>query len=108
MSTTDEEIDAMFRKDRKAALRDAAAYRALRPEVRAFAQAIEDALRSNDAKGGWDNCSEEYLVTKLAEEVGEVAALVVRGTGGPSDHIRRECADVAAMALMLWDNARAR
>lgn len=45
----------------------------LRPEVEAFAQLMERALRENDDKGGWDRCSNGYLQTRLHQEVEELA-----------------------------------
>jgi hypothetical protein len=43
----------------------------LRPEVRAFANLMEDRLRQNDHKGGWKACQITYLQDKLDEERAE-------------------------------------
>lgn len=76
----------------------------LRPEVQAFARLVETQLRVNDHKGGWSGCSPEWLVAKLAEELGEVARYVVRRADrGHAADVARECADIAAVAMMLAD-----
>ncbi len=40
----------------------------LRPEVAAFAQLMEKALRENDYKGGWSDCEPAALLRRLREE----------------------------------------
>ena len=37
-----------------------------------FTKKMEEALQSNDYKGGWENCSNKYLIDKLNEEVDEL------------------------------------
>jgi len=44
----------------------------LRPEVAAFAQLMERALRDNDHKGGWQECSLPSLIRRLGEETAEL------------------------------------
>lgn len=96
----------MLQHERVRRANDAAAWNNLRPKVRAFAEQIEMALRRNDHKGGWHGCTLEWLASKLAEECGEVASIVVRRSAiGPADQIAQECADVAAVAMMIADNA---
>lgn len=76
----------------------------LRPEVQAFARLVETQLRANDHKGGWSGCSPEWLVAKLSEELGEVARYVVRRADrGHAAEVAKECADIAAVAMMLAD-----
>ena len=72
----------------------------MRPEVRAFAALMERELRANDHKGGWRDCTMEYLFDKLAEEYIEFLQAVVRkdkpGTAS-------EGADLANIVMMICD-----
>lgn len=43
-----------------------------RPEVVAFADAMEAKLRDNDSKGGWKNCTPHWLMMRLIGEVAEL------------------------------------
>ncbi len=67
-----------------------------------FGKKMEEALRWNDYKGGWENCSNEYLIAKLNEEVDELKQAIWMGKSG--DMIMQEAADVANIAMMLADN----
>lgn len=96
----------------------------LRPEVKTFTQAMEIVLKENDYKGGWKNCTLEYLINKLDEEVKELKeALTIRqkyielnrGSRSVEDcwydlscksseeNILWEASDVANIAMMLAD-----
>lgn len=93
-----------------------------RPEVRAFAHVMERVLKENDHKGGWQQETHEFLLSKFNEEVGEVKAVadllarlemlpdVVHAIGGRDTmerlrmHLLRELADVANVCMMLADN----
>lgn len=44
----------------------------LRPEVAAFAQLMEQALRDNDYKGGWSDCDVRDLLARMKEETVEL------------------------------------
>jgi len=72
----------------------------LRPALRWFAEQMELKLRANDHKGGWNQCSLQYLFEKLDEEVGELSATLT------NEETIREAADVANIAMMIADNAR--
>ncbi len=72
----------------------------LRPEVQAFAERMERALLSNDHKGGWDDCRDEYLLGRLEDELLELRK-AINGRGGS---VQEEAADVANFAMMLADN----
>ena len=77
----------------------------LRPAVIGFAIAMERQLRENDEeKGeiGWLSSSSLILLTKLTEEAGEVAELILQLDFSP-DKVRKECADVGNMAMMIAD-----
>lgn len=71
----------------------------LRPEVLAFAQAMENQLRANDHKGGWKGCDYAWLFGRLLEEVKELEREVTRD----GEHILSEAADVANFAMMIAD-----
>lgn len=78
---------------------------AMRPEVLAFAHAMEDTLQKHDAeKGacGWSVESPYYLLRRMDEEKRElsmaVKSLSFRG-------IQAEAVDVANFAMMIYDLA---
>lgn len=88
----------------------------LRPEVLAFAQAMEAKLRENDHKGGWKNDDPRALLRRLREETDELDPAVTayearrRERPGDDDHVAeasrrvlREAADVANFAMMIAD-----
>ena len=74
----------------------------LRKEVRAFARAMESALRENDWKGHWRYCTGTYLFNRLRGEVNELSRATT-----PEDRLE-EAADVANFAMMIADNAKRR
>jgi hypothetical protein len=70
----------------------------LRPAVAEFAAQLEEKLRKNDDKGGWEICSFQYLIKRLEQEVEELkGAETTWLTNG-------EAIDVAAFAMMIWEN----
>jgi NTP pyrophosphatase (non-canonical NTP hydrolase) len=87
----------------------------VRPEVAAFALAMERKLRENDWKGGWQNDAPEALLERLYDEAQELSIaqvqLEVRALESPdpahaASNRRRvldEAADVANFALMVAD-----
>jgi hypothetical protein len=91
----------------------------LRPEVEAFAQLMEQKLRENDHKGGWDDCDVDWLLTRMDEESRELAkcrfeeARAIVGVGpymitregrdAARRNIGAEAADVANFAMMIAD-----
>lgn len=92
----------------------------LRPEVAAFAQLMEQALRDNDDKGGWGECPFGYLRRRLREEAQELEEAIERVMWAQPMEDRgdvpifrkvaalgREAADVANFAMMIADNAGA-
>lgn len=70
----------------------------MRKSVVEFAKIMEGELRENDHKGGWGDCTIEYLLSRLIEEVGELAASIRCGSPG---FIVAESADVANFAMMI-------
>jgi len=95
-----------------------------RPEVLEFARFMEMVLRENDHKGTWKNCTFDYLLEKLDEEVKELHECFwypdsrsdyVPLTGGDSmprwavksvPAIMREPGDVGNVAMFLFDNLK--
>ena len=85
----------------------------VRPVVWQFALLMEKKLRENDHKGHWSKCNQEYLLTRLDEEVQELHKCFFFYSPGDmnffmdgqhEDKIPGEAADVANFAMMLWDN----
>ena len=84
-----------------------------RKEVQEFACLMESKLQENEHKPHWGKCNQEYLLTRLDEEVEELhKCFFFYSPGGMSffmdgqhkDKIAGEAADVANFAMMLWDN----
>lgn len=73
-----------------------------REAVKKFIVHMEDKLRKNDHKGGWNGWSCENLFDLLLEEKNELKEALA--LGNPFDIID-ECADVANFAMMIADNA---
>lgn len=102
---TEQELEAWRVQQQREELKAANAQRAsadvkgLRPEVRAFAAAMEKQLRANDHKGGWQEEKVLWLLGRLREETDELSnALECR------DCVLAEAADVANFAMMIADN----
>ena len=83
----------------------------LRPEVQLFSEAMEERLRANDHKGGWDECGTPWLLKRLRDEVNELAGVVnaepIPYRGGAlavwRGNALHEAADVANFAMMIAD-----
>lgn len=85
----------------------------VRPEVAAFAVAMEERLRANE--GGWKRCPIGQLADYLTREVAELereTLVVCKCCGAPNrdwkspplpDRVRSEAADVANFAMMIAD-----
>lgn len=89
----------------------------LRPSVQWFAEKMEAALQKNDHKGGWDECSPLWLISKLNEETGEVGEILTRlylpdgsfnlmANHGDLALVVKECADAANVLHMIADLCR--
>lgn len=80
----------------------------LRPEVQAFAEAMELKLRQNDHKGGWKDMSPAKLFIRAAEELKEADEVVSlylfdgRKTT-PAAVVLDELVDVANFLMMTAD-----
>ena len=84
----------------------------VRPEVLAFARAMEERLRANDHKGGWTTAKRGYLVKRLEEEAYELSRSLVDSwiyldageqTAEHRAAVLHEAADVANFAMMIAD-----
>ena len=78
-----------------------------RKEVHWFSGEMEQVLRDNDYKGGWDHESNNFLFTQLVGEVFELhKARLENLSSTDCVNVIKECCDVANFAMMIADNAR--
>jgi NTP pyrophosphatase (non-canonical NTP hydrolase) len=77
----------------------------IRPEVLAFAAAMESKLKENDWKGGWEDESLDYLLARLHDEMNELVA-ELHAADDKSACVCEEAVDVGAFAMMLHAKAR--
>jgi NTP pyrophosphatase (non-canonical NTP hydrolase) len=79
----------------------------VRQEVIEFAQVMEEKLKANDYKGGWEGCSVDFLTYRMREEVVELFDALRIHHQNPSEFsvklVEDECADIANFALMVQD-----
>lgn len=77
-----------------------------RPSVRWFAEQMELALQRNDRKGGWSNCSDDFLWQRLGSEREELRYAMFPDDPSAVDkeQVVAEAADVANFAMMIADN----
>ena len=74
-----------------------------RPEVVAFADAMEAKLKENDHKRHWRYLGMQTLSMRLTQEREELRRAV---EGGDPESVLREAADVANFAMMIADTVR--
>lgn len=65
---------------------------------------LDEELRENDHKGGWENEPIDWLLDRLEEEAKEL--YYATGSPGSAEKIIHEAADVANFAMMIADNIR--
>ena len=75
----------------------------VREEVKWFAENMERILKTNDWKGGWDECSLSYLFEALKREMVELEEALVNED---AVSVVKECCDVANFAMMIADKFR--
>lgn len=75
---------------------------AWRPEVVAFANAMERKLKENDHKGGWKGFSYWSLFDRVVEEIHELKQ-VLHDYPKNTELVLDEAADVANMVMMVVD-----
>ena len=73
-----------------------------RKEVEIFTLCMEEKLRRNDHKGGWEECSLDVLFDRLKNEVRELQKAIAEE---PDVNVMFEAADVANFAMMIAWNA---
>ena len=79
----------------------------IRPELLAFAEAMEKTMREHDPEKGdsWKDCQIKYLYIKLNEEFTEVETAVYNRLhkAGKINEISKELVDMANVSAMLWN-----
>ena len=63
-------------------------------------ESMEKRLAANDHKGGWEDSTEDWLFSRMIQEVGELNKAL-----GLRNGIVEKAADVANFAMMLADNS---
>ena len=72
--------------------------------VEEFANVMEDVLKENDHKGGWDNMDIEAMLFRLHEEVAELEDEILLWTREiDAAKVRKEAADIANFAMFIYD-----
>jgi NTP pyrophosphatase (non-canonical NTP hydrolase) len=83
-----------------------------REEVQWFAEKMEEKLRVNDHKGGWQAAPTWWLVSRLKEETIELERALERvelsETQVAFEHAMGEAVDVSNFAMMIGDVLRKR
>lgn len=78
-----------------------------RPEVMAFARAMEAKLRLNAHKGTWKEDDPFDLLARVVDEIDELDVAIEEYSGGPTEETRKavlsEAADVANFCLFTAD-----
>lgn len=75
-----------------------------------FAYEMERVLKANDHKGGWEKCDIAFFVGKLKEEQGELIEALWHYDidDNKTDVVKlgivKEAADLANIAMMVYDN----
>lgn len=72
-----------------------------RKSLSLFSNAMENKLRQNDWKGGWEQLSVSYLIKRLSDEVEELKSAIKTND---IKQISLESVDVANFAMMIFDN----
>jgi hypothetical protein len=72
----------------------------LRPEVRAFAEAMEAKMLANDHSGGWDATDHDYIWTEIHRHLGK---MTLHAYHAKWDKILPDAADVANLCMILCD-----
>ena len=73
----------------------------LKDSVKWFSQHMENVLRDNDYKGGWEDIDVGWLLGRLQEEVCELENEL--HVSNNEEKIIKECCDVANFAMMIAD-----
>jgi len=85
----------------------------VRESVRWFVRHMEEKLRENDDRGGWQDSNSSWLLLRLREEANELEEALRRHrrtdygsdtSDSSADDVISECADIANFAMMIADN----
>jgi len=68
-----------------------------------FVKEMKKKLRANNHKGGWEDCSLQYLSMRLTQERKELALAIKTKD---KNKVIAECADIANFAMMIADITR--
>jgi hypothetical protein len=71
-----------------------------------FARRMENKLRQNDHKPGWEGLNDSYFLKRASQEYSELMQAVAKKKG--PEEIIDECADLANFVMMLATNQRNR
>lgn len=66
-----------------------------------FKRAMLEKLIENNHKMGWEGLSDKWILNRIRQEKTEIETALRNGN---LKEAKRECADVANFAMMLWDN----
>jgi len=69
--------------------------------VRDFSRKLEQMLKANGRGVSWREMRWTWLLMRLRQEVEELAEAMSTG-----QDVRKECFDVAAFAIMIWDQSQ--
>lgn len=70
----------------------------IRTSVAEFSYEMEKQLSANEDKGGWNNCTEQFLRNSLERNLRALT------TCNSHSEYRRRCANIANFAMMLHEN----
>jgi hypothetical protein len=75
----------------------------VRKSIQIFAIAMEEKLRMNDWRGGWEIEEPTWLLARLSEEIKELSGAIYEPNDEPNqDERMSECCDVANFAMMIF------
>jgi hypothetical protein len=84
----------------------------MRPQLKKFAERMEEILKVNDDKDGWEGCSVGWLLDQVGKELREartayreqyLRTVVQPEAGDAIKALQDEAVDVANFCMMVWD-----
>ena len=76
----------------------------MRKEVAEFAESMEARLVEHEYKGGWQECSIDFLICGLRMNVANLQIAIYEGMSKAA--VTKDAADVANYAMMIADRWR--
>jgi len=76
----------------------------MRKEVAEFAESMEARLVEHEYKGGWQECSIDFLISQLRLNVAHLQIAI--HAGASKERLIKQAADVANYAMMIADRWR--